>query len=170
MSAVVFWCALALIGYAYVLYPLLVLGLARRFGHAPRHAPVTPSLTVVIAAFDESARIGARVRDVLAQDYPRDRLQVVVVDDGSRDGTAHAAQVGDPRVRVIALPRNCGKAAALAVAIAWCDTEIIAFADARQRFAANALRRLMEPFADPRVGAVSGDLAIEGVPGTAADI
>lgn len=170
MSVVVFWCALALVGYAYVLYPLLVLGLARRFGRPPRRAPVTPSLTVVIAAFNESARIGARVRDVLAQDYPPDKLRVLVVDDGSSDGTSQAADIGDPRVRVIALPRNCGKAAALAVAIAWCDTEIIAFADARQRFAPQALRKLMEPFADPRVGAVSGELAIESAPGTAADI
>ena len=170
MSAIVFWCALALIGYAYVLYPSLVLVAARRFGRAPRSAAGTPSLTVVIAAFNESRRIGARVRDVLAQDYPRERLQVIVVDDGSEDGTAKAADVGDPRVRVIALSRNGGKAAALAMAIPASSTDIIAFADARQRFAPQALRKLVEPFADPRVGAVSGELVIESAPGAAADI
>src|SRR5690348_4656775 len=73
MSAIVFWCALALIGYAYVLYPSLVLLLVRRFGRIPHTESIAPSLTVVIAAFNESARIGARVRDVLAQDYPRER-------------------------------------------------------------------------------------------------
>ncbi|HET9835696.1 MAG TPA: glycosyltransferase family 2 protein [Rhodanobacteraceae bacterium] len=170
MSATIFWCALALIGYAYVLYPALALLLSRRFGRMPRCAPVTPSLTVVIAAFNESARIGARVRNVLAQDYPRERLQVIVVDDGSEDGTARAADVGDPRVRVITLSRNGGKAGALGMAIAAASTDLVGFADARQQFAPHALRRLVEPFADPRVGAVSGELVIESAPGAAADI
>jgi cellulose synthase/poly-beta-1,6-N-acetylglucosamine synthase-like glycosyltransferase len=136
----------------------------------PQCASCTPSLTVIIAACNESARIGARVRDVLAQDYPHDKLRVAVVDDGSSDGTWKAAETGDPRVRVIRLAYNVGKAAALAIAIESSDTEIVAFADARQRFAPNALRKLMEPFADPRVGAVSGELVIESAPGTAADI
>lgn len=172
MSAaeIVFWCAAALIGYAYVLYPLLVLWLARRFGRAPRTAPCTPSLTVVITAYNESARIDTRLRDVLAQDYPRDKLRVIVVDDGSSDGTWKVADVGDPRVQVIRLAFNVGKAAALAIAIESSDTDIIAFADARQRFAPQALRKLMEPFADPRIGAVSGELVIESASGTAADI
>jgi len=169
-GAIVFWSAAALIGYAYVLYPLLVLLLARWFGRAPRAAPCTPSLTVIIAAYNESARIGTRVRDVLAQDYPHEKLQVIVVDDGSSDATWKAAEVGDPRVRVIRLAYNIGKAAALAIAIDASDAEIIAFADARQRFAPDALRKLMEPFADPHVGAVSGELVIESAPGTAADI
>lgn len=169
-GAIVFWCAAALIGYAYVLYPLLVVSLARRLGRAPRSAPCTPSLTVIITAYNESARIDRRVRDVLAQDYPRDKLRVVVVDDGSSDGTWKVADVGDPRVHVVRLAFNVGKAAALAIAIEAADTDIIAFADARQHFAPQALRKLMEPFADPRIGAVSGELVIESAPGTAADI
>jgi cellulose synthase/poly-beta-1,6-N-acetylglucosamine synthase-like glycosyltransferase len=169
-GAIVFWSAAALIGYAYVLYPLLVLLLARWSGRAPRAAPCTPSLTVIIAAYNESARIGARVRDVLAQDYPRDKLRVIVVDDGSSDGTWKAAETGDPRVRVIRLAYNVGKAAALGIAIESSDTDIIAFADARQRFAPQALRKLMEPFADPRIGAVSGERVSDSAPGTAADI
>lgn len=170
MSAIVFWISVALIGYAYVLYPLLVLALARRLGNMPGSAPCTPSLTVVITAFNESAQIAARVRDVLAQDYPREKLQVIVVDDGSTDGTARVADIGDPHVRVIALPRNGGKAAALGVAIAATATDVIAFADARQRFAPLALRKLMEPFADHQVGAVSGELVIESATGAAVDI
>ena len=169
-SAIAFWCAAALIGYAYVLYPLLVLGLARRVGRVLRSVPCTPTLTVIITAYNESARIGARVRDVLAQDYPRDKLQVIVVDDGSSDGTWKAAEVGDPRVRVIRLAYNVGKAAALAIAIESSDADVIAFADARQRFAPQALRKLMEPFADAGVGAVSGELMIESTQGAAADI
>jgi cellulose synthase/poly-beta-1,6-N-acetylglucosamine synthase-like glycosyltransferase len=169
-STIAFWCAVALIGYAYVLYPALLAALARRFGRTPQCAPCTPSVTVVIAACNEAGRIGARVRDVLAQDYPRDKLQVIVVDDGSSDGTWKTAEVGDPRVRVIRLAYNVGKAAALGIAIESSDADIIAFADARQRFAPQALRKLVEPFADAGVGAVSGELMIESTPGAAADI
>ena len=161
MSAWIFWLAIALVVYAYALYPLLVAGLARWLGRTPTSSAITPPVTVVIAAHNEAPRIAARVRDLLDQDYPPDNLRIVVVDDGSDDGTAAAANVGDPRVRVIRLVQNAGKAAALNAGIAACDTELIAFTDARQRFTHDALRRLVEPFADPEVGGVSGELVIE---------
>ncbi len=160
MSAIVFWIAIALVFYTYALYPLLVQGLARSFGRRPRCAPYTPPMTVVIAAYNEAPRIGARVRDALAQDYPPENLRVIVVDDGSEDDTAAAADVGDPRVRVLKLERNQGKSAALNAALRQASSELVAFTDARQRFAPGALRKLAEPFADPEVGAVSGELMI----------
>lgn len=161
MTAVaLFWLCLALVAYAYAGYPLLV-ALAARGRQAPAcSAGCTPALTVVIAAHDEAAHIGARVRDVLAQDYPPALLNLLVVSDGSRDGTAALAAAVDPRVRVLTLAHNLGKAAALNAAVAAVSTDFIVFADARQRFAPSALRRLLAPFADPRVGAVSGELVI----------
>ena len=160
-AACLFWVALALVGYAYAGYPLLATALARRFGTAPATDAAQPPLTVVIAAWNEEARIGARVRDVLAQDYPADRLAVLVVSDGSSDGTAAAAQQVDPRVTVLALADNVGKAMALNAALARVATGLVVFTDARQRFAPGALAALAAPFADPRVGAVSGELRIE---------
>ena len=162
MSApLLFWSCLALVAFAYAGYPLLMSLLARRYGHAPFEGGPDEDLTVVVAAFDEEARIAARVRDILEQDYPAHRLRVLVVSDGSRDGTARAAAaVDDARVAVLALPDNVGKAAALTAALRHVDTELVAFTDVRQRFAPGALRALAAPFADPSVGAVSGELVI----------
>jgi cellulose synthase/poly-beta-1,6-N-acetylglucosamine synthase-like glycosyltransferase len=161
MSVWVFWIALAIVAYAYAGYPLLVIGLARLLGRTPACEPLKPPLTVIVAAHNEAPRIAARVHDLLDQDYPPENLRVIVVDDGSDDGTAAAAEVGDPRVRVIRLDRNAGKAAALNSGIAAATTGLLVFADARQRFGHGALRMLAEPFADPEVGAVSGELEIE---------
>ncbi len=160
-AALVFWVCVTLVVYAYAGYPLLMALLSRRYGHAPFEHDAAESLTVVVAAFDEEARIAARVRDILDQQYPADRLRVLVVSDGSRDGTAFAAAaVDDARVQVLALPHNVGKAAALTAALRHVDSELVAFTDVRQRFAPGALRALAAPFADPSIGAVSGELVI----------
>ncbi|MBW8823332.1 MAG: glycosyltransferase family 2 protein [Xanthomonadales bacterium] len=160
-TALAFWICVAVPVYAYLGYPLLVRFLARTRERAiPGPAEAWPDITVVIAAHNEEARISGRVRDILAQDYPPDRLQVIVVDDGSSDATAQAADVGDPRCRVIRLARNGGKALALDTALRSVATPITAFADARQRFAPGTLRALVQPFSDPQVGAVAGELRI----------
>jgi cellulose synthase/poly-beta-1,6-N-acetylglucosamine synthase-like glycosyltransferase len=97
--------------------------------------------------------------------------EVIVVSDGSTDGTvAIAQQYADHGVRVIELDANEGKAVALSRAIAASQGEIVVFADARQRWADDALVRLMENFADPQVGAVSGDLVLEEAPGVMAGV
>lgn len=168
----VFWLSFGLVAHAYVGYPCLVNVLARLRGQVPMERAAFPPLTVVVAAHDERTRIAGRVRDILAQDYPGDRLRVLVVSDGSRDGTERAAAVGDPRVAVLALAGNAGKAVALNAALERVETELVAFADARQRFAPGALESLVAPFADPMVGAVSGTLVIEagGAAGGAHDV
>jgi len=166
MSATLFWTCAALVAWAYAGYPALMYVLQRAFGSDVATGSGVgddlPMASVVIAAHDEEHRIGARIADVLAQDYPHDRLRIVVVSDGSRDATAHvAAGSGDARVRVIELAGNVGKAAALNAALATIDDGIVVFADARQRFAPGSLRRLVAPFADASVGSVSGELAFE---------
>jgi cellulose synthase/poly-beta-1,6-N-acetylglucosamine synthase-like glycosyltransferase len=162
MSAWIFWTSLAVVAYTYAGYALLVRWLARRCGDAPACAEFTPPLTVVIAAHNEALRIGARVHDILVQDYPAGQLRCLVVSDGSDDGTERVVPAGEGRVRVLALAHNRGKAHALNVALAHVDTEFVAFADARQRFAPDALRRLLAPFADARVGVVTGELELAG--------
>ena len=160
---VLFWIALAVAAYAFVGYPLLAIALASR--RAPPAAPgdgaAQPPLTVVVAARDEAANIVARVHNLLASHYPPQRLKVLVVDDGSRDGTAAAVEaIGDPRVRVLRMQQPGGKAAALNAAMAKVDTPLTVFADARQRFLPNALAALVAPFADREVGAVAGELVL----------
>ncbi|MBN8727796.1 MAG: glycosyltransferase [Xanthomonadales bacterium] len=160
-SALVFWSCIGLVGWTYAGYPAWAAQRARRRGSTPASGTATPPLTVVIAAHGEARRIEARIRDVLAQDYPPERLEVLVVDDGSEDGTSMHAGGIDPRVRVLTLPGQVGKAAALNAAIAAGTRDIIAFTDARQRYAPGALRALVAAFADPAVGAVSGELVID---------
>lgn len=166
-----FWVCVAVPVYAYLGYPLLMRILAR--GHervVADNLETCPEITVVIAACNEEARIAARVRDILAQDYPADRLQVIVVDDGSSDATTRAADVGDPRCRVITLACNDGKALALDAALRAVTTPITVFADARQRFAPGTLRALVQPFSDPGVGAVAGELQIRDAQGGESDL
>jgi biofilm PGA synthesis N-glycosyltransferase PgaC len=155
----VFWGCLALAAYAFAGYPLLAIGLARWRGTPCPQGDARPPLTVVIAARDESARIGARLRNLFACDYPADRLAVLVVDDGSRDDTAaQATAVGDPRVSVLRLTPSGGKAAALNAALAQVRTPLTVFADARQSFSRGTLAALAAPFSDPHVGVVAGEL------------
>ena len=159
MSAWIFWLSIALVAYAYVGYPVLTRVLAGRFGSVPRLVDITPAVTVVIAAHNEAARIAGRIENILNQDYPIENLHILVVSDGSEDGTELAANIG-PNTRTIALTQNRGKAVALNAALEAVSTEFVVFADVRQRFAPQTLRRLLAAFADPAVGAVSGELEI----------
>jgi hypothetical protein len=116
-----------------------------------------PALTVVIAARNEESCIAAKIRSVLAQCYPPDRLEVVVVSDGSTDQTEQRVRdVLDPRVRLLVQPSHQGKNAALSRAAAVATGEVLVFTDANALLAPAALRRLAAPFGDEAVGLVSG--------------
>jgi cellulose synthase/poly-beta-1,6-N-acetylglucosamine synthase-like glycosyltransferase len=158
--AVLFWLALALIAYAHVGYPLLVRALA-----APRRSPLDrpsqgwtepPRVTLIVAAYDEQDSIGAKVANALALDYPRERLEIVVASDGSGDATAERAREAGADL-VLELPRR-GKVAAQNAAAERASGEVLAFSDANSAWAPDALRRLVEPLADPSVGYVCGQV------------
>ena len=124
-----------------------------------------PSVTVVIAAHNEAALIGAKVRNVMELDYPSRQISVVVVCDGCTDETANAARAaGDSRLTVIELLRQRGKLAAIRAAIAHVGSDYIAFTDANAMLDGDALRHLVAPFADPTVVAVSGAKHVRGGP------
>jgi cellulose synthase/poly-beta-1,6-N-acetylglucosamine synthase-like glycosyltransferase len=161
-----FWISSALVAYTYVGYPLVVWVLARLVPNPVRKGPVTPTITVVIAARNEEARIGAKVEACLALDYPPESLDVIVVSDGSTDRTA--ATVADyasrfpGRVELVALPERLGKAGALNAGAARASGEILLLADVRQRLDGGVARALARNFHDPEVGAVSGELILLG--------
>jgi biofilm PGA synthesis N-glycosyltransferase PgaC len=118
-------------------------------------------VSVVVAAHDEGARIAERIENLLALDYPRDRLEIVIGSDGSTDDTVERARAFEPEgVRVVPFAARRGKAAALNDLVPACRGEIVLLADARQRFEPQALRELMRPLADPDVGAVGGVLLL----------
>jgi len=167
MSAeLVFWVCCGVLAYTLFGYPAAIALCARLRPRPPRSCGGLPTVTVVVVAHDEERRIRARVENLLALDYPRERLEILVCSDGSSDATvAQAGGCGDSRVEVLAFERRRGKAAVLNDAVARARGEIVAFADARQRFEPGCMRELVAPFADPRIGAVSGELCFEAAPG-----
>jgi cellulose synthase/poly-beta-1,6-N-acetylglucosamine synthase-like glycosyltransferase len=160
-----FWLSSAVVVQTYVAFPLITLARARLRPQAVLAADVTPSISVLIAAHDEARSIGRKLESVIGLDYPPELVEIVVVSDGSTDGTPEAAAI-DPRVRVLVLPR-VGKAAALNEGIAATSGEVIVFTDANSRLAPDALRKLVRPFADPGVGGVAGDQRYEAPDGAA---
>ncbi len=162
MLEVIFWLALAYVAYVYVGYPIVLTILARLFGRVPKREPITPSVSLLVAAYNEAAVIEAKIRNSLAVDYPPQLLEVVIASDGSTDSTAEiAGRLADgERVRLIAYPKNRGKLFVLNDTVPQLKGEIVAFSDASSMIAPEAIRRLVESFADPAVGAVSGLYAV----------
>jgi poly-beta-1,6-N-acetyl-D-glucosamine synthase len=155
-----FWLALVVMAYTYVGYPLLVTLLGwLRPAPVPRPAPVTPPLSLILVVRDEEAHIERKLESCLALDYPRERLEILVVSDGSTDRTeAIVRGFAERGVRLLALPRGRGKAAALNAAVPEARGEVLLFTDARQQLATDVARLLVAHFADPSIGAVSGEL------------
>ena len=159
-----FWASLAALFYTFLGYPLLIGALAKAFGRPVQKAPpaTSPSVTVVLVAFNEEARILPRVENLLAANYPADQLEVLVVTDGSTDSTvAKLRSLANPRVRVLAREQRSGKSACLNAAIPQARGEIVVLCDARQRFAPHTIPELVANFSDPALGAVSGSLEID---------
>ena len=171
---VVFWLSAGLIVYVYAGYPVLLAVWARavatmrrrdRADGSPgsagalRESPLPP-VTVIIAARNEGRRLPARIENLLASDYPKDRMQIVVASDGSTDNTLDALEPYASSVELIMLPHG-GKARALNAAVARACNPILVFADARQRFAPDTIRRLVRHFDRLSVGAVSGELVLD---------
>ena len=119
-----------------------------------------PGVSIIIAARNEARRLPARLENLLACDYPPDRMQIVVASDGSTDHTLDALTPYLSRIEVLMLPPR-GKASALNAAVSRARHPILVFADARQRFAPDAIRRLVRHFSQPSVGAVSGELVLD---------
>ncbi|WP_448383806.1 glycosyltransferase [Desulfosoma sp.] len=159
-----FWSFVAVATALVVLRSFLVVALAWRHRRRQRElpsAPFHPPVSVLIAAYNEAKVIQDTLASVVESDYPNE-LEVVVVDDGSRDETAElvaAMAAKDPRIRLLR-QANRGKAAALARGLAAVRQDIVVTLDADTRFRSDTIRRLVEPFADRRVAAVSGQARV----------
>lgn len=172
MMYLCFWLSLTGLFYTHVGYLLVMLVLAKwRSRSAVSTSPAceanSVSVCVVVAAHNEEQRIRTRIGNILASDYPADLLSVVVVSDGSTDGTFNAvSSYPNPRVTAVRQELRSGKAVCLNEAMNRVAAEITVFADSRQDFAPDAIRVLVRAFQDPRVGAVSGSLGIRSAEST----
>jgi biofilm PGA synthesis N-glycosyltransferase PgaC len=149
---------------AYILigYPLLLAWLAARFGKPIRKgAPKSPArktVSILIAVYNGAAVIRPKLESVAALDYPKELLEVLVLSDGSTDGTDEIVRgFAGQGIGLMELP-HAGKPAALSAGIARSKGEILVLTDARQTLEPDSVRQLVACFSDPTVGAVSGDL------------
>ncbi len=156
MSAL-FWISFGTLLYIYFGYPVAVTALARFFGKEPARAEITPSVSLVITAFDEEAHIRQKLENSLSLRYPKEKLEIVVANDGSADGTEKIAREFENRgVRLLSMERNIGKAAMLDRVVPQMAGEIVVFSDASSELDTEALGRLVRNFNDPTVGCVCG--------------
>ena len=164
----IFGVSLGVCVYVYAGYPALLALLARLRPRPVRRAPVLPTITVVIPAFNEEAVIERKIRHTLANGYPEALLEIVVASDGSTDRTNEIVRrwEGDS-LRLLPLPRS-GKVVALNAAVAVARGDIVVFTDADVSLDAGALAHLVSNFADPAVGGVTGRKAPLAGPGAAA--
>jgi cellulose synthase/poly-beta-1,6-N-acetylglucosamine synthase-like glycosyltransferase len=157
-----------LVGYAYAGYPLLLAALAALRPRVIRVAPMTPPVTVIVAAFNEEKDIARKLEMVLALDYPAHARQVIVASDCSTDRTHRiVAGFASAGVELVALPVRGGKTAAQNLAVCRARGDILVFTDATTELAPDALRKLVEPFADPRVGCAGAQLEYRSAGGSA---
>lgn len=158
-----FWVCLVAIAYPYAIYPaLLVLinRLAGRKAHAAA-ADYEPTVSVILPVHNEARRIEARLRNLAELDYPKTKIQILVIGDACTDDTLERAARFES-VTTIPLTTRAGKAAGLNAGLERASGEIIIFTDAAIILERQALRALLAHFADPEVGCVSGEDYIEG--------
>ncbi len=169
----IFWLCFACAAYTYIGYPLLVGVLARLCPSPTQRRPFAGSFAILVCAHNEQVNIVRRLQELirLVQNSGLPG-EIVVVSDGSTDATVELASelASAGPIRIVDLPDNVGKAAALTLGCQSIQADVIVFADARQTWAEDALTKLLENFADPRVGAVSGDLALQTASGLLAGV
>lgn len=154
---VIFWLSVAAVGYAYVGYPLL-LTLISLVRPKPVHSEQwTPSVSVIIAAYNEERDLAAKLENTLALDYPQSQLEIMVTSDCSSDRTDDIARsFADRGVRLHRQEERHGKTAAQNAAVTKARGEIIVFSDATTHYQPDVLRLMTPAFADPTVGCVTG--------------
>jgi cellulose synthase/poly-beta-1,6-N-acetylglucosamine synthase-like glycosyltransferase len=158
----VYWISAAMLFYSIVGYGLLLWLIARLLPPRVPVASETPLLfSFLIAAHNERACIAEKLRNTLAQSSAPHGIEVIVVSDGSTDGTAEAARaVSDERIAVFETAGRAGKAAAIDLGLAHCRGDVVVFSDANSMLAEGSLAALARHFGDPAIGGVCGRISV----------
>jgi cellulose synthase/poly-beta-1,6-N-acetylglucosamine synthase-like glycosyltransferase len=157
MIECIFWGAFGLIFYTYVGFPVWIYLRSSLRPHPWRQEPIVPSVSVVVAVHNGALLLRDRIDHLLGLDYPQDKVEIIVVSDGSTDGTNEIlGAFRHRRVQAIICEEHRGKVAALNAGIERACGEILLFVDIRPRFGEKALQLLVSNFADPQVGAATG--------------
>jgi glycosyltransferase involved in cell wall biosynthesis len=158
----VFWFSFGIVLYTYAGYPLWIYLRSRLHPRAWRQEPIFPTVSIILAVHNGAALLRQKIDHLLSLDYPRDRMEIVIVSDGSTDDTDDIPkEFPEPRVRFIRCSEHRGKAAALNLGMQSATGEILVFIDIRPRIENHALQLLLSNFADPQVGCVAGELVLQ---------
>lgn len=157
---IVFWLSLVSIFYTYVGYPILVWALSKILPRPWHSAPTQLSVSIVLAVHNGADLLPGKIRHLLELDYSNLR-EIIIVSDGSADATAELlSQIQHPLLKTIILTEHAGKAAAVNAGVTQASGEVILFVDIRPEIAPGAIQRLVNNFADPKVGCVAGELIL----------
>jgi poly-beta-1,6-N-acetyl-D-glucosamine synthase len=161
---VLFFLSLSMILYTYIFYPLILMVLALHSKARPFDKPETfaPEVSFIMAAYNEERFIHQKIENCLAIDYPPDRLEIIIVSDGSTDQTNKIIQsfLPNPQLRFYAYPDRKGKAHATNLAMTHAKGCVCVFSDANVMYDKHAVRKLVRNFADPSVGCVTGNVSL----------
>lgn len=158
LAVIAAWTAFGLVGYVYVGYPLALWCLARLRPRPVSSSDTTPSVTLLISAYNEEHAIGPKLENTLRLDYPKEKLQIIVISDASTDGTDRIVHSFEDRgVTLLRMPSRGGKTVGLNAALTLATGDVVVFSDANILYQTDTLRNLVRGFADPSVGCVTGD-------------
>jgi glycosyltransferase involved in cell wall biosynthesis len=155
IAKLTFWCSVALLFYAYLGYPCVLMALALFRDRRVKRGRATPRVSFIIAAHNEQARIRGKIENTLGQDYPAEAFEVIVASDCSTDSTDEIVCAYADRVRLVRAPERRGKEAAQQLAVQAASGEILVFSDASTALAPDAVSTIVTNFSDPSVGCVS---------------
>ncbi len=154
----IFWLSLTGILYSYAVYPAIMWILSRLLPRPWKTAAINPSVSVVLAVHNGALLLPGKIKHLLSLDYPNIK-EIILVSDGSTDGTAELLAGSLPKpLKAIILREKGGKAAAVNAGVAEATGDLILFVDIRPELAPGAIQQLVRNFADPKVGCVAGDL------------
>lgn len=157
--AIMIWFFILVIFYTYFGYPILLMLLSKVFSQGVIKKPISPHISLIIAAHNEEKDITRKLADSLGLDYPKDKYEIVVVSDGSVDKTNDIVKsYQDKGVRLLALSERKGKTAAQNEAAKMAKGEILIFSDATTVFQKDTIKQMVNNFADSTVGAVGAEL------------
>lgn len=161
--ALIFWLCIALVGYTYMVYPALLNRLARgkSFPAWPQPA-AQPTVSVLIAAYNEAAGIGETLSRLLDSQYPTENLEIWVGNDASTDETAAIVASFDPSVKLVNFPGRTGKPQIINHLATLATGDIFVLTDATTLFEPETLPRLLLPYSDPAIGLTAGNLLDNG--------
>lgn len=166
-AKILFWLSVLMVVYIYLGYPVLVTLMASIKRRHIQRPNLEPTVSIIISAYNEEAHIGKTIENKLLQDYPEEKIEIIVVSDGSTDGTDEIVQrYADQGARLIRQEPRSGKTAALNRAVLEAGGEIVVFSDANSMWEQDAIAKLVSNFSEPSIGYVTGKMIYTDPDGT----